>query len=402
MESDSRSVTKNEAYFNLHGFVPQEAMVETDADKCLEILKDIDLFKTITEKELGKNITGEQESVKSTFLSLCSIWLNDMDIPMNTMLSSESSAGKSYVSKKIVDLFPKELVEWRSKISGEAFTYWHTNEDDWTWDGKILFLEDISQAVLDSSTFKLMCSEGSYATVVKKQKAENLKVNGKPCMLITTASTTPNTEIMNRFNVLHLDESAEQTRQIVHKKSLGIRNKEYDPKIINSLRLLKKHSVKIPFGEMVYNYITANYGWDNIRMRRDFDRMLSLIRCSTTLHQYQRSEINGELIATEQDYEIARNAINYMQGMTLKGLVHKLQKAYEFCKEETSSFSAKTIHAKNPFVSPTIWYDYLDELCSKGLLSVEFKAELGVFQLVKHYSIKKSANLILPKFHLLI
>ena len=72
------------------------------------------------------------------------------------------------------------MVVWRTKISGEAFTYWHVNEKDWSWDGKILFLEDIGQSVLDSDTFKVMCSEGSVASVVKNQETIDLIIKGKP------------------------------------------------------------------------------------------------------------------------------------------------------------------------------------------------------------------------------
>lgn len=367
-------------------------------EEYIGILKDPGLFDLIVEKELDKKITGENQSRKAIFLSLCSVWIEDMNIPLNTLVSSVSSAGKSYVCQKIIELFPEDLVIYRSKISGEAFTYWHVNEDDFTWNGMILVLEDIGQSVLDSPTFRVMCSDGSVATVVRNQRAVDLIVNGKPCILITTASTNPSKEILNRFNIVQLDESAKQTEAVAYNEAIESKNEEYNPAITKALNLLKRKKVHVPFALDVQKYITTNYSWTDVRMRRDFSRLRDLIKCSTVLHQFQR-EINtdGKLIATKQDYNIARECINYIQTMTLKGLVHKLRKIHEACIKE-GEFTAKEIHAAHPIVSLQMWYKYLDDLCERGLLDTELREREGVKQKVTYYTVRKGTNLSLPDF----
>ena len=364
---------------------------------CLKILEDPDLFGLIVDRELEKKITGENQSRKAIFLSLCSVWIEDMNIPLNTLISSVSSAGKSYVCQKITELFPEDLVIYRSKISGEAFTYWHVNEDEWTWDGKILVLEDIGQSVLDSPTFRVMCSDGSVATVVRNQRAVDLIVNGKPCILITTASTNPSKEILNRFNIVQLDESAKQTEAVAYNEALESKNEKYDPMITQALGLLKRRQVIVPFALDMQKYITKHYSWEDVRMRRDFSRLRDLIKCSAVLHQFQRKEQDGKLIATKQDYEIARECINYIQTMTLKGLVHKLRKIYEACVKERE-FTAKEIHATHPIVSLQMWYKYLDDLCERGLLDTELREREGVKQKVTFYTVRKGTSLSLPEF----
>ncbi len=362
-----------------------------------DLLLKPNLFEMIVEDEFDKRITGEKQSRKAIFLSLCSIWIKDMRVPLNTIVSSVSSAGKSYICKQIVELFPANLVIYRSKISGEAFTYWHVNEKDWTWDGKILVLEDIGQAVIDSPTFRVMCSDGSVATVVRNQKAVDLFVNGKPCMLLTTASTSPSKEVLNRFNIVQLDESAKQTEDVAYNEALESKNIPFDPLITKALSLLKRREVHVPFSLDMHNYINKNYGYKDVRMRRDFSRLRDLIKCSTVLYQLQREEQNGKLVATKQDYEIARECINYIQTMTLKGLIHKLRKVYEACIKE-DEFTAKDIHASYPFVSLKMWYNYLDALCERELLNTELREVEGVKQKVTYFIVKKGTNLVLPEF----
>lgn len=350
-----------------------------EEERCRSLLKEDTLFeKIISEQE--KEITGEIKSRKAITLSLFSIFVKNLEIPIHTLVTSESTSGKSYVCKRIIKIFPKELFEYRSKITPEAFTYWHTNEPGWTWDGKICYLEDISQSIFDSPTFKVMCSEGSTATVVKNQQAIDLHVEGKPIFLITTARGEPNTEVANRFQFISLDESEKQTYDITLSQALQRKKEEYSQDLVNSLLLLDRKEVYIPYALNIHEHLAKCYSFEDIRMRRDFPRLLGLIKCSCALHQFQRkTNLDGALIATEEDYRIAREVINYITIGTLKGLTHRLHKVMGFCLEEEGAFTAKEIHAKHPIVSLQMWYDYLEKLCERGMLVTELK-DVGGFE----------------------
>jgi len=365
-------------------------------DEEIGLLKNSNLFNIII-KELNKKIEEEDKSKKAVFLSLCSVWVKDSEVPLNTLVSSESSAGKSYICKSIIKLFPKEIVEYRTKITPEAFTYWK-NGEEWDWDGKICYLEDISQGILDAPTFKVMCSEGSTATIVIKQKAVDIEVKGKPVMLVTTARTNPNTEILNRFQIIGLDESSKQTRAIVFRQAKQKNGIKYDESITNSLKILKRKNVYIPYAENIANFLDKNYNFNAIRLRRDFSRLLNLIKCSAVLHQFQRKEIDSETIeATEQDYSIASEVINYIQTATFKGLTHKLTKAFACCKN-LSEFTARDIHAHYPFVNQKMWYNYLDDLCERGMLTAELKKTEESKKQVTYYKINEDNGFSLPEY----
>lgn len=377
-----------------------EAIITRPPKPILDILKDPKLFDRIN-KEFDKKIEGEEKSRKAIFLSLCSVWVEGSEVPLNTLVSSESSAGKSFVCKRIVKIFPKELIVYRSKITPEAFTYWKREEEDWSWDGKICYLEDISQNVLDSPTFKIMCSEGSIATIVIKQKAVDIEIKGKPVMLVTTARTTPNTEILNRFQIVSLDESEKQTEGVVFNIAKGEKKEDYDIKIIKALSFLKRDSVKIPFGEKIAIFLKENYNFKSIRLRRDISRLMDLIKCSAVLHQFQRKrDKEGYLIAEEKDYEIAREVINYIQTQTFRGLTHRLKKAFDCCKE-LGEFTAKEIHSKFPFMNQKSWYSYLDNLLEKGMLKTTLTKIEDVKQQVNVYSVNEEKSFSLPEFSVL-
>jgi len=377
----------------------------TDIILAEDLLKNPDIFKIITEKEFNKTIEGEFKSRKAIFLSLCSIWIENCKIPLNTFVSSESSSGKSHTCKEIVNIFPKYLIEYRTKITPEAFTYWHNGELDWTWEGKICYLEDISQQLLDSSTFKVMCSEGSISTVVIRQKAVDIKIIGKPLILVTTAKTNPQLEIINRFQIISLDESRKQTEKIIEreaKNAEGGFQEKYSSYITKALEMLKRNKVQIPYAKRISQFIKEKHEFElSLKLRRGFSRLLSLIKCSTVLHQYQRKEENGNIIANEQDYEIARECINYIQTQTSKGLTHRLRKAFDCCLE-LKEFTAKEIYSSFPFVNQKSWYNILDQLLERKMLRTEPRKVEGVNQKVIFYIVNENKIFELPKFNELL
>jgi len=265
-------------------------MAEGMSNEIEEILTDPELFLRITEGELSKVIVKEELTTKAIFLSLCAAFVQGAQV--NTLVNSESSAGKSYISRKIFEIMPERIREDYTKISPEALTYLHNSnfEPDWTWNGKILYVEDARKELLDSPTFKVMCSEGSKAAVVINYRTIEIPINGKPCVLLTTASNYIQNEIFNRFNVISLDESVEQTKAIMEREALldsgENRKKEWqiDENIPEALSKLNRVKVDIPFAPKIVKHFPHTF----LRIRRDFGRFRQLIKASCALHQYQR------------------------------------------------------------------------------------------------------------------
>lgn len=278
----------------------------------LDILKNSKIFDNITINEFNKKIVGELPARKLIFLNSAGrLVINCQVASFNTLINEEAGFGKDYTAKNTLSIWGDKILIYKSRISATALTYWHSadKEPNWTWDGKILYLEDISETVLNSDVFKVMCSSGSNATIVIEQKAVDIIVNGKPVIITTTASAVPNPELVRRFTIANLTEEINQTEEIMKRHSEFSEEgivPEYDENITKALSYLKRKKVKIPYASKIVPHFPKNHAI----MRTLYPRFLDFIKASACLHQYQRNIDEDEfIIAEEKDYEIARECI---------------------------------------------------------------------------------------------
>jgi len=351
-------------------YEPSKKLSEPNQEE-LKILTDTNLLEKIN-KEFDKKIVGEEDNRKSIFLNACGKWVKNSNIASyNLCINSNSGAGKDYIVKNVLKILPQEEVVIRTRITPTVFTYWHNAkfEPEWTWDNKALLLSDISNSILNHEVFKLMCSDGTYSTVVINQQAIDIIINGKPVMFTTTASANPKNELLRRFPILELDESIDQTKQIKKRQALAaVRGEsiEYDPKITHALRKLKRIKVKILYAETLVEFFPD----DHIIMRTHFNRLLDYIKASAALHQYQRkTDEEGFVIATTQDYDIATIPLKATTSNPFMIPLTKKQKMLlEKCKE-LNDFSVKELEPTVPFLVQSKIYEALGKLQELGFLS---------------------------------
>src|SRR3989344_1740266 len=276
----------------------------------LSILENSSLFNLITEDEFDKKIVGELETRKVIFLCAAGgrLVINSQLASFNLLVNDDAGTGKDYIVANTLSILPKNCYVHKTRISPTVFTYWHNSEvePDWTWNGKVFYPEDISEPVLNSDVFKVMCSNGSSATIVIKQKAIDIDIEGKPVLITTTASATPNPELTRRFVILSLNSSEDQTKAIMKKhaeyKKKGI-VPEYNPIYTESMKYLKRVKVKIPYADLIDKHFPSK----NIIMRTHFPRFLDFISASAAFYQFQRIADNEDFIlASSEDYDLAR------------------------------------------------------------------------------------------------
>lgn len=372
----------------------------------MKYLGDSNLFNLITEQEFDKKIVGEIPARKVIFLCSCGrLVINSQVASYNLLVNDEAGTGKDYITKNVLKILPKDIYIHRTRISPAVFTYWHNAkyEPEWTWDGKIFYPEDISENVLNSDVFKVMCSDGSNATMVIKQRAIDIKIEGKPVMITTTATATPNPELTRRFVILNLDSSQDQTKLIMQRhskyKSEGI-EPEYNSIITDSLGYLRRYKVKVPFAEFINDYFPSN----NVIMRTHYPRFLDFICASTCLYQYQRKKEGEFLIAEPQDYDIARECFlkicsnKYMIPLTIN------QKRIMECFEKDKNLQGHISHLHGSvmnFLSIPALQTNLGFLTKYGML--ETRNEMVGYKEVEIYSLSKNynpnENLYIPTFN---
>lgn len=247
-----------------------------------------------------------------------------------------------------------------------------------------------------------MCSSGSSATIVIKQRAYDIAVRGKPIIITTTATATPNPELTRRFVILNLDSSEDQTKKVKRRHSEYAKEgiiPEYDEVYRLSMQFLKRVRVKIPFADLIDEYFPDK----SIIMRTHYPRFLDYIKASTGFHQYQREEKDGFFISDGKDYDIARKCFlklcsnKYMIPLTINQ--KKLLDIFE--KERGLKLSSSQFHAKFNFMSLKSVIFNLGILAKYGILksAIEkdvYGRDLEVYSLSESYN--PSENLEIPTY----
>ena len=388
-------ITKKELLERLRKKESEESFHEVEAPfEALEILKNPNLFREITEKELDKKIVGEVESRKVIFLCANGRLVENHQIASyNLLVNDDAGVGKDFVTGATLDILPKDEYVHKTRISPAVFTYWHNPafEPDWSWNKKVFYPEDISESVLNSDVFKVMSSKGSSATIVIKQRAIEIDIQGKPVLITTTATATPNPELTRRFVILNLDSSENQTKEIMKRHSEYAKKgivPEYNKDFTEAMSYLERVKVSIPFAELIDEYFPTQ----NIIMRTHYPRFLDFIKASASFHQFQRKKEDGFILAEGQDYDIARNCFmklcsnKYMIPLTINQ--KKILKIFE---KEIEPISSSQFHAKYNFMSLKAMIYNFGILAKYGLLETDtgkdsYGRDMEVYSLAKSYN----------------
>ena len=302
--------------------------------KIRQQLSSPDLVKNIL-VEGHKTVAREDDAL---IVLLINNWLNlvknAQPTSSNLAINSKSRAGKDHIAKNFYKIIVRpELYIHFSKVTKTAFTYYKHGDNNWTWDGKQLHIEDISTDVLQSSVFKTLCSGSNKALVTVNQEAVEFNVPGKPNITITAYDIDFNQEALGRFSILHLDESEEQTHAVkvyLGKKGSGTNNLSEDSLLREAIWHLSPVDVVIPFESALIDLFP-----NSVIMRDIYGRFLDYIKASAAGHQYQRErDDKNRVIATYDDFLIARiTLLKTYSNLNMISTTSKDERVLDYLKE---------------------------------------------------------------------
>jgi len=353
------------------------------------LLESGQLWNHIILNELGKQHAGDIKAREVIFLcAMGRLVKNRKPYSFNVLLLTKSSSGKDHIIQSVLKLFEKNKVwERYGRISETTLNYLHAEseeEPNFTWDGKLLYLPEITNKVLNNEIMKEFTSgessEETTEVAITKRKTKGvdiIRVRGKPEVFTSTAKTIPSEEIRNRYNIIGLDLSDEQTENI-----FKFEREEISPDILKYISEMKASEVKIP--KKLLNFIIKVFPKHKIRFRRDFPRFLDFIRALALF--------NGRDIAIEEDYNIAKeifiNAFSNASDIPLKDIDEEIIKVM---KDKKLGIEAREIHKEidkgEKFSLQTI-YEHLRELEDKEIIEGEQERILTGY-LVTKYSLTK-------------
>lgn len=304
---------------NMENFSATEAKkahqrLKKDFETTEKILGDPFLLYKLVKEIQKEGVVGEEDTITAILIKfMLRLVIDAHPTSSNFVLSDDSGCGKDNLLKAMGKAIIRKTDYYhRSGLSAEVFTYWNTKKKDFTWNQKIIHIEDIKEEVINCQGFKVMASGGGDKTVVKNQKAEEYHVEGKPIMALTSLNAKMEMEAIRRWDNTRMDTSKELTKAIIKRtllKEAGKIDDTPNEELRMHMQKLEPKKVIIPYAEELLNYFIYT-----TTMRTQHHKFLDYIKASAVLHQWQREHTPmGDIIATYDDYRYARFCFIHFQ-----------------------------------------------------------------------------------------
>ena len=300
-------------------------------EKVLDFLRDPNLLDNIVKAVHETGIIGEDIPIKTILLIICGkLVMNKKTYSTNIHVEDESSTGKDFLVEHVKQIvFNKDWNEYNSPsstaisygqrltklkkqdIQGQTIIEYGTVDKEIT-ENSIIYIKDGSNDLINGDDCKLLLGEETV-NLRKTVKGEQISLKWKkPVVIITTADTSTDNQILRRLPSLNLNSSIEQTKAIIDYQidsdcDIIAKKEKRDEELIKVAQLsfysLTKINVDLKnVREAIEERLPKN---QDVIMRSLIPRLLDYIKFSTALHQYQREALrDGTYLATDKDAEI--------------------------------------------------------------------------------------------------
>lgn len=266
-------------------------MTEPQRDAALSRLRSPTLVADIL-ADLDLLMVGEEDAKLLGYLGSLSRLLEK---PLGILVVSRSGAGKTTLQDTVCSLVPPESLRQYTRITGQTLFYGDNN----SLKHKVLAIEE--EGGMEGAMYAIRTLQSSQKLVLAttrndpktgRIRQEEYTVEGPVGIMIST--TNPDAlgdETRNRFVVLTIDESDEQTERILraamwshtlegrmdHSRRRHIIERHHDMH-----RLLRPVEVVNPYAQFL------EYSLGRLQMRREQAKYACLIDAVALLHQHQR------------------------------------------------------------------------------------------------------------------
>lgn len=280
------------------------------ASRCAHLVNAPDILSRFADDLAQGGFAGGTREAKLLYLVVTSRLL---DRPISTAVKGPSSAGKSFVVKRVLEFFPPAAFLTMTAMSPKALVY---SKEPLAHRVLVLYEADGIGATAELILRSLL-SEGHivYDTVVSEDGSapdgRRIEREGPTSFITTTTRISLHRENETRFFSVTVSDSAEHTRAIL----LALADEDARPVDYGPWHSLQefldagKHEMTIPFSRTLAGLVNGHA----IRLRRDFSALLSLIRTHALLHQESRErDERDRIVATIDDYTAVHDLVHEM------------------------------------------------------------------------------------------
>ena len=296
-------------------------MSPSDREEALTFLRG-DIVEALKADFLAMGCVGEETALLTGYLALVS---RKLDKPLSVLFCARSGAGKSLLQDSLSELVPPEDLVKYTRISGQALFF----KDENALRHKLIVVEEEDGASSAAYALRSLISSGVLRASITRtdprtgrQVAEDYVVYGPVSVFLTSAHPEVlDYETRNRFVLLTVDESREQTRRILkwqrwEETAEGLlarhRSKAVQKKHHDAQRLLEPLEVVIP--------VDLPFPESHLILRREQKKAQRLLKAIALLHQHQRPRktmkdpgraagVIEYIEVTDQDVAIARDLL---------------------------------------------------------------------------------------------
>jgi hypothetical protein len=267
-------------------------------------------------------LVGERRNAKLLYLAITSRLL---DRPASLVVKRASSGGKSFTVDSVLRFFPNDAFYALTAMSDRNLAY---SSEPLKHRTLVIYEAPGIGSPIASYLMRTLLSEGRLRYEVAGTLIER---EGPTGLIVTTTSVRLHAENETRMLSLTLSDSREQTAAILRALAKG--NPSPDLSRWHALQTYLAASiceVVIPYASDLAEMVPPV----DIRLRRDFATLLTLVRAHALLHQpNRRKDPNGRLIAEIADYAVVRGLVADLvaegTGMNIKPEVRETVKTVE-------------------------------------------------------------------------
>src|SRR5215208_4504462 len=278
-------------------------------EQCSELAKASNILERFAAELAQSGVAGEVRTAKLLYLAVTSRLLEK---PVSIALKGPSSGGKSYLTEQVLRFFPQSAFYSLTAMSEKALAY---SEEPLSH--RILVIFEAAGMTGDFATYLIrsLLSEGCIRYELVEKTAEGLRPRlierqGPTGLLITTTAVKLHPENETRLLSLTVTDTQEQTRAVMAAlaEEPGEARPNFEPWHALQVWLERaEHRVSVPYARILAD-LTPPVA---VRLRRDFEALLNLIRAHALLHQASRDrDAKGRIVATiEEDYTVVRELV---------------------------------------------------------------------------------------------
>jgi hypothetical protein len=287
------------------------------------VLADPLLFWRIAQAIQARGYAGDLRPALLAYLGITSRLLEK---PMNLAFVAQSASGKNAAINAALPFFPPDATYVLSAGSERALVY--ADED---FVHRTVVVEEADTIPEDGPAASAVRAIGE-AHLMRYVVVERDEQTGRwgtrtierpgPTNLMTTSVRSLGEQLGTRHLEVTISDADEQTREIMHvhaDRAMGDEPPDPDPSLLavqTWLGIAGTWSVVVPYARRLSAAVSSK----EVRMRRDFNQLLTAIKSVALLYQKQRNRTaTGRIIATADDYRLAREVLRPVFAATVAG-----------------------------------------------------------------------------------